>query len=118
MTPMDDLVQFLRARLNEDEQTARAAGDSWYGYEPEQQIAFVSVEDARHIARHGPARALREVEAKRQLLTEYKESAASLAAASAPDMYDVGRLQGLEIAVRATSLPYADHPDYRGDWRP
>ncbi|WP_406420887.1 DUF6221 family protein [Streptomyces sp. NBC_00842] len=114
---MDDLVQFLRDRLDEDARDAEAAGDSWYGYEPEQQIAFVSVADARHIARHDPARVLREVEAKRQLLRIHRRYV------DEPDQACLGCAGGIVWetscpVVRLLALPYADHPDYREDWRP
>lgn len=116
MDGMDDLVQFLSDRLNDDEQTARAAGDGWYGYEPEQQIAFVPPEDSRHIARHDPARVLRDIEAKRQLLDRYAEVASN--DIDEPYEYAYGWANGLGAAVRLLALPYADHPDYRDDWRP
>ena len=87
---MSDLVEFLRARLDEDEATARAAtvgpwtvndpefaeairsadgvdvvaGGRWGGEAP----VFASTEDALHIARHDPARVLAETEAKRRLV--------------------------------------------------
>jgi hypothetical protein len=83
------LVEFLTARLNEDEQTARAAitpvGDRWRldRSPPSAEIEVVSDTDyqivvydesvptrgqAEHIVRHDPARVLREVEAKRAIL--------------------------------------------------
>ncbi|MCX5587559.1 DUF6221 family protein [Streptomyces erythrochromogenes] len=90
---MDDFVQFLRARLDEDEQVARAAtpgpwsvndksyaesidgpngvavvgGSRWGG----EASVFESTEDALHIAEHNPARVLAEVDAKRRLLDEH-----------------------------------------------
>lgn len=95
---MDDLVQFLRARLDEDDQAARAAawdedmaakwraGSTPYGgvqgaprwyVEDAYEDAVVSRVDpqgsedqgvAQHIARHDPARVLAEVDAKREML--------------------------------------------------
>lgn len=89
-----DLVAFLRARLDEDEQTARAAASGpWIRHE---HVAGVHVDDAAegriyrtavadcrrvrdgygvpnalHIVRHQPARVLAEVEAKRQIVDAY-----------------------------------------------
>ncbi|WP_326768654.1 DUF6221 family protein [Streptomyces sp. NBC_01591] len=82
---MDDLLQFLRDRLNEDEQTARSVEDrsapwngQWvadghdtartfnghmlfYGHTGPLKPGLVD-----HVVRHDPARVLREVEAKRR----------------------------------------------------
>ncbi|MYR76549.1 MULTISPECIES: DUF6221 family protein [unclassified Streptomyces] len=111
---MDNLVQFLRARFYEDTRLAVSARDPWFGYEPDQHVERVREADALHIARHSPKRILAEVDAKRALLTEYEERAAT----SSPDLVDLGRLQGLEKAIRALTAPYAGHPDYRSEWRP
>ncbi|MFC8273730.1 DUF6221 family protein [Streptomyces sp. NPDC057271] len=116
---MDDLAQFLRARLDEDEQTARRAGDSF------RQIGktgvIVSTEGdraeecatanwagiAEHIVRHDPARVLAEVDAKRQLIDWVLRWPMRPHAPSSVD----GILERL-------ALPYADHADYRDEWRP
>ncbi len=128
MSDMDDLVQFLRDRLDEDEQAARAAhAPNWstdgrtglhYGVEDGWMTDALTTADADHIARHDPARVLREVEAKRRLLTDYEENAADLDAQHAPDMDYVGRADGLETALQHLATAYADHPDYRDAWRP
>lgn len=78
---VDDLIAFVTARLDEDEAAAKAAtsGD-WYatgedilirGRGPHWDgacVANASGADGEHVARHDPARALREVEAKRAIL--------------------------------------------------
>ncbi|MFE9855563.1 DUF6221 family protein [Streptomyces sp. NPDC005780] len=81
----DDLVQFIRARLDEDERAAqRADPGSWtLRTLGRHDLAAVKTEsglmqldgsrataNAVHIARHDPARVLREVEAKRLLLEQ------------------------------------------------
>ncbi|NKS02638.1 hypothetical protein GS528_16870 [Rhodococcus hoagii] len=75
---MSDIVEFLRARLDEDEQMARSAaspdGYDWTPFGPGEDdfdrvegtsVATASDDmadaSARHIARHDPARVLREV---------------------------------------------------------
>ncbi|MYW33616.1 hypothetical protein GT040_31215 [Streptomyces sp. SID2119] len=65
------LVAFLRARLEDDERVARAcAGDgAWAVEDLEFYAPDLSDEVRAHAALHDPARTLREVEAKRQLLT-------------------------------------------------
>lgn len=66
--------------------------------------------DGAHIVRHDPARVLREVEAKRRLLAacaEYDDCPAGMSGS------------GLAYHVEELlALPYADHPDYRDEWRP
>ncbi|MFE7954405.1 DUF6221 family protein [Streptomyces sp. NPDC057413] len=147
---MDDLVAFLRARLDEDERIARAAAEperwvelnrapqrSWsveFWADPDRAAVVaegssaypvvvttqgMAEEDAEaralHIARHDPARVLRDIEADRALLDRYAEVAAN-------DMDDVeyahGWANALGLAVRYRAVRFADHPDYREGWRP
>ncbi|MEV2277722.1 DUF6221 family protein [Nocardiopsis sp. NPDC049922] len=75
------IVDFLNARINEDEQAARAAtpapwsvhlqGDAAVvspGVAMDREEGGVSAQDATHMVRHDPARVLREIEAKRGLI--------------------------------------------------
>jgi len=63
---------------------------------------------ARHVAAHDPDRALRHVAAARARLTQLAD-----ALAAGHDSYDLAStLLPLEI------LAWADHPDYRQEWRP
>ena len=68
-----------------------------------------------HIARHDPARVLREIGADQQLLAQY-------AAVAANDVDEVeyanGWAQALGLAVRLRASAYADRPGYREEWRP
>ncbi|THA82739.1 DUF6221 family protein [Streptomyces sp. A0592] len=109
---MDDLVQFLRARLDEDEQAARAAtggpwvldderhaeqiltadesvvvvgGSRWSGEAP----VFETTADGLHIARHDPARVLAEVDAKRRILLLH-----NIPAVVSPKMAALGLREG------------------------
>ena len=133
-TPGMDLAEFLLQRIAEDEAVARAAtgkygrwelddGDDLDAYEvavfPERGgstcIARTwpsadGLGDAQHIARHDPARVLAECEGKRQIVD---------AATVTIDIYRGGTV--LDFAwetLRHLALPYADHPDYREEWRP
>jgi hypothetical protein len=80
-----ELVEFLTARLDEDEATARYCaagfGARWHIVENGQDIiedetgsevlhydGLRNPSDAAHIARHDPARVLAEVDAKRRIL--------------------------------------------------
>jgi hypothetical protein len=103
---VDDLVAFLAARLDEDEAAATAIhGDQW-GW-PRASPGF-----AAYVARHDPARALREVEAKRAILAETFPLIESEWGGS----FGVSRW-GEEL-LKYLALPYSDHPDYRAEWKP
>ncbi|MGW6743773.1 DUF6221 family protein [Streptomyces sp. NPDC055025] len=125
----DDLVAFLRAQLDDDESAALGAkGDTpgrWTQDDgpPEDIVLYdksgkLTVGQARHIARHDPARVLREITADRQLLAAYVEAQSTVAAIAHPDMCDVGRAQGLEEAVRYRVLRFEGRAGYREEWRP
>ena len=96
-----------------------------------------NAEQAQHIARHDPARVLADCEAKRRIVerlrTHQRESYFEAAAlgtlviqpdggvkpAPLPERTTLaGERIGLEFAVRALALPYADHPEFRSEWRP
>lgn len=116
---MDDLVAFVRARLDEDERIAQGAdrnppngSTSWT------PAALQTTWDARvdeHVARHNPARVLREVEAKRRILGEHFESflpnGIPLGTCTTCDNYAMPC-----PTLRLLALPYADDPDYRPEW--
>jgi hypothetical protein len=125
---VDDLVKWLRAQLDEDERIARAVGEErWQPHyvdsvndHPDTATVRVadgadvavmerySYQDAEHIARHDPARVLREIDAKRKRLAALAE-----AIAAGHDSFDLAsELLPLE------ALPYVDRPGYREEWRP
>jgi hypothetical protein len=124
----DDLVQWLRAQLDEDERIARAAigvyessgrwwedarfgSDGTVGDERGTVVVYrtgVGRQQATHIARHDPARVLREVEAKRILIAEHDRE-------WCPHCMDDPN--GCPTR-RAWVLPYADRPGYREEWKP
>ena len=143
---MDDLVQWLHKQLDEDERIARAAtwhddAGTWTAEaskytskrrrEPRQFI-IDSMDDgvitdvdaeasepegvARHIAEHDPARALREVDAKRRLLSDFAPMLAQADALIEGEWNSNDDLHGRLLAY--LTLPYADRPGYREEWRP
>ncbi|MEV0149084.1 MULTISPECIES: DUF6221 family protein [unclassified Nonomuraea] len=115
---VDDLIAFLRARLDEDEQAAL----DWQQHKQVLTEQFMNDPHRKHVRlrrepvtdarlseyayhdRFEPARVLREVEAKRALVGLWSR-------ASSDD-----RRGG--YSLRTLALPYADHPDYRHEWRP
>ncbi len=138
--PIGDITttQFLLARIAEDEAVAR--GSSAVGpwrYDPTKvnsvdggEAVFAgprgamgitiastgpaddpqSMRDARHIARHDPARVLAECEAKRRIVELIRRDNGDWCS---PDRLGLG-----EMVLETLALPYADHPDYRDEWRP
>ena len=64
--------------------------------------------DAAHIARHDPARVLRDVEVKRKLIAEYEDCHNT---GNSPDHYD-----GYWDAVVRFAAIDRDHPDYQQEW--
>jgi hypothetical protein len=139
---MVDLLAFLKARLDEDEQAARAAaeetGNPVWEYSGSDVIAeqtgypggitYVAVAPwdgdvpapvGNHIARHDPARVLREVEAKRRILTRYEFVSSHGPAVDHTRAMDMttGAQSALRDALRMLALPYTGHEDYREAWR-
>lgn len=97
---MTTLIEFLLARLDEDEAVARSAGgDSWCGVSMREE-GGATREQANHILRWDPARILAEVAFKRKLLGEQGYGGGVIAEWIQRDMAQV----------------YADHPDYDSAW--
>lgn len=115
--PGDVLTAFIAARLDEDEAIARAAGDAtpppWHAAGGDimsradgRCAANADGPEAPHIARHDPARVLREVAAKRAMVAECVRTC---------EYEDYGHaLAGAVIKVMAAA--WSDHPDYRQEW--
>jgi hypothetical protein len=136
----DDMVQFLRDRLDDDEQTARQATDGpWIAevsgetgrcvipvdaqstreYVARTQL-YAAVFDAEHIARHDPARILADIDAKRQIIDKCEPPLVDVTGPEDTDRQFIpgeGPAWG-EPVLRLLALTYADHPDYRDEWRP
>ncbi len=93
------LDEFLLARITEDEMVAKEVpgpsdeeGLSWWG-----EYGHLSV---------SPARVLAECEAKRRVI------------AAVVDVEWSGSFAVRDVVLSYLVLPYADHPDYREEWRP
>lgn len=138
---MIELVQWLRAQLDAEDQVARAA-------DPELSAVFTRIgsfdpemaADERHIMTHQPARVLREIDADRVLLGEYsrlldanaahqREAARlaevgddadviQLAALRREADYLPAMLHVLERWAKRKASVYADRPGYKESWRP
>jgi hypothetical protein len=132
---MDDLVRWLTTQLDEDERIARAVRvpSDWHqgpGDDPEwtidemvcmwppefhtpyeqdkhwRGITIEGPELAAHISEHDPARVLREIDAKRQIVDRYAW------------LREHGDTGGAAWVLQALALPYADRPGYQESWRP
>jgi hypothetical protein len=125
------LARFLLARYDEDEAKLRAAA---YVDKPSFGRVFDVVSDCDCGEDHGysnylavdPDRLLAEVEAKRRAVKWCSErerihvpTYASDPDNPRPDEFIPGRMAHPADAVvlRFLALPYADHPDYREEWR-
>jgi hypothetical protein len=115
---MDDLVRWLGDQLDEDERIARRAGDSFRqigetgvivatdGDRAEECASANWAGVAEHIVQHDPARVLREIGAKRQIVERYAW------------LREHGDTGGTSWVLPLLALPYADRPGYRDEWRP
>jgi hypothetical protein len=138
----DDLVAFITARLDEDEAVAdagaRRAGMPWRaGPQPGTPGGLV-IDDlglvgstggryaADHIARHDPARVLREVVAKRALVKRHRPEVAGYGPLE-DDLYCKAESSDEDLwyakpwpctDILALAAIYSDHPDYREEWKP
>lgn len=131
-----DLAAFVTARLGEDEAAAKAAqlrhaGPWSHADNPDSPLPVAaSLYDSRdesvgvirgsylaaHIARHDPARVLREVAAKRAILAAWQESL-TIQDGYREVGYEEGRREAQERDVRHLAAAWGDHPDYDPEWR-
>ncbi len=101
---MSDIADFLLARIADDEKVAEAAIGT--GYDLGYRLAVDEVEGHRSGVHIDPDRVLAECEAKRRIVEEW------------------GRVERLGTngfgpgVLRHLASVYADHPDYREEWRP
>jgi len=139
------LTEFLTARLDETEATAKAAHPGPWETKEETglfgRVAHLCVmapfsptlphaatgltsyvplgtQDAgtaRHIALHDPARVLREVEAERKILTNYERIFAERKT-HPDDQAIAGALLALYGVVRTLAAVCSNHPDYNPAW--
>ncbi|MFS0697768.1 DUF6221 family protein [Streptomyces nitrosporeus] len=142
MSSMDDLVQFLRARLDEDEQAARAAA------EPEQWVELNRTPQTSWSVEYwaDPDRAAVVAEGSSAypvvVTTQGMEEADAEARAAHIARHDPTRVlaeidakqrliewvlrwpmrpappSSVDGVLELLALPYAGHPDHRDAWRP
>jgi hypothetical protein len=119
---MSGLVEFLRARLDEDAEVARnATGGPWYADHPEpkhwgddpESALIVSGKvlcildnqyggplNVDHIVRHDPSRVLAQVEAKRKILNAYEHWQGRVGGGEELSQFERGMLADLYAVCR------------------
>jgi len=118
---MTDIVEFLRARLDEAERLARAAAEEsdaeWYTGDGVVSNA-VGWDMRLFVAANDPAYVLADVEAKRRIVEEH-------VCPCPDDCGDCGACSGDHHAdptpapcttLRLLALPYAGHPEWQEEW--
>lgn len=129
----DDLVVFLKARLDEDETVARAALDATTSYDVEdsavEEFARLAVNEgareevSEHLVRHDPKLVLADIASKRQLIEAGDDLVREHENTICNDEFAAGRFCGRARSyqselLRLLALPYAGHPHHREEWRP
>jgi hypothetical protein len=121
---VSDLIEFLRARLDDDERVARQMMAEPGGFYLEAETAATNiVAVAAHVYRWTPKRALAEVDAKRRILDEIVDEATGIDMQLDGEFRVGPRDRATEpylgdTLAKVLALPYADHPGYREEWRP
>lgn len=127
---MSDILEFLKARIAEDEALARAALEPSHPY-GDKSLPQIPAENwgrevdgylggswGEHAAQWNPLRVLAECEAKHALLIEHFSARWAMVPhgcrvcrsyGAIPDAYPC-------VTVRVLAGVYAGHPDYRAEW--
>lgn len=133
MPVTDDIVAFIRARLDEDAdlvETIREGGfhaPTWTSQpneegtwpilcEPDDSTPIGYITDGRweiqHVARHDPARVLRGVEAKRRIVAECEYNINYHLAVGARAVLLA------TVTLKLLASEWSDHADYQQEWAP
>lgn len=120
---MNDLLAFVSARLDEDEQEAK------YALERLSECAGIQVSDPEdggnighmvaysfHARRHDPARALREVEAKRGIIREHESRDGRCRVCTAIHDGRATRFRAPCPTLLSLAAVFSSHPAYQQEW--
>lgn len=120
-----DIVEFLRARLDEDEASAKVAVSLSHGDDPDWYERYEWAWHSEY--RNGgagsmflpgapsPARVLRDISAKRRIVDS--ADAAPYGSGDAENV-EAGWSDHSDLVLRLLAVVYDDHPDYRQEWKP
>lgn len=113
---MSELVEFLLARIVEDETVARensfqlGGPRPWALFEGDPPISPICID---------PRRVVAECDAKRRIIEEHHRSGVTCPRCSlGTEDGEVVFERDPCMTLRLLAPPYADHPDYRDEWRP
>lgn len=132
-----NIIEFLLQRIAEDEAVAKRAafgwGADWESTAPDdaewsvvkaegksEMLGCEDVDVINHIARHDPARVLRECAAKRAIMDIHSDRDGDCARCSDYAWFAI--LDGGEHeefpcpTIRHLAAVYRDHPDYQPEW--
>lgn len=102
------IVEFLEARIAEDEAAAERGGyHNGGGTFSNDNYGCLLIQ---------PARILAECAAKRAIIERQRAIWEQAMDVTLNDIEDDAN-EGLDFAIRALAAVYADHPDYREEWR-
>lgn len=135
------IEEFIRARLDEDQAAANGAREDWgaewqacgtWWLEGVQHytvsdiargelghVAYAYEENVTHIARHDPARVLRQVAMLRAILHLHRSEETADKPPFLVCRHDqVAQMTGLYpcLTVQHIAAMWSDHPDYRQEW--
>jgi Family of unknown function (DUF6221) len=131
MGRVDDLIAFVTARLDEDAYYAKRAGGHEFTFDSHGQllvsngatiskVANLGVQvSGWHIARHDPARVLREIAAGRAILARYEDCLARMddpAYSGAAEYVQIREYE--DFVLPNLAAVWDGHPDYRPEWKP
>lgn len=129
---MTDIVEFLRARYAEERALAAAAaagaGDpTWRASDGfvlgDRGVVATGAQEelelpvAQYIASRDPGSSIADIDAKLRIVDLYAEHA-DYDTPDEPYEYATGRIVGLGVALRLLAVQFAEHQDYREEWRP
>jgi hypothetical protein len=113
------IVEFLNARLDEDEATTRRQDQRWYVCDDGHVATPTAqrVDGTDHLPNHhntwavmyDPERVRADIAAKRAIVYQY--------VLLRPFDWPKAFVETLELNLHAIASVYADHPDYNPEWR-
>lgn len=118
-----DLIEFLRARLDEDEQDDRTEVDTFVKNYGPAQLA-IELEGAPRGVLARAKRGLAEVAAKRRIIELHGATLPKPHECPRWSLYDPSTTDtgywpnGQCLTLQLHALPYAGHPDYSAEWAP
>lgn len=111
MVPVVSLAEFLLARVADDEAVAHALVDA-----QDRRIDCWTPEATDFVERFDPSRVLAECEAKKKIIEAHVDLVKRDAEAGHTALLE--QVWWSTATLELLALPYADHPDYREEWKP